>query len=81
MAKLTMVDLLRAHKAGGVLNGGYIGSSTPQNWDDWVAEHIDMTDPETAKFMAEWKIFNEASARFNAALHEQFTRLGVSELD
>jgi hypothetical protein len=81
MAKLTMKDLLRAHKAGGVLNGSYIGSSTPQNWDEWVAEYVDLTDPETAKFMDEWKIFNEASARFNAVLNEQFVRLGMSETD
>jgi hypothetical protein len=78
MAKTTMQQLLRAHMIGGVLNGSYPGASDAQNWDQYIAEHFDMNDPEVVKFLTEWKLFIDASERFNSILNEQMVQSGIN---
>jgi hypothetical protein len=79
MAKLTMATLMRAHCAGGVLDGGYPGTSTAQNWDQYIEDHFDLSDPELVQFLAEWKLFLDASTRFNPIVLAHMTSQGLVE--
>jgi hypothetical protein len=81
MSKLTMATLMRAHRAGGVLDGGYPGTSTTQNWDQYIEDHFDLTDPELVKFLAEWKLFLDAQTRFNPIVLAHMTSQGLVETD
>jgi hypothetical protein len=81
MSKLTMATLMRAHRAGAVLDGGYPGTSTTQNWDQYIEDHFDLTDPELVKFLAEWKLFLDAQTRFNSIVLAHMTSQGLVKTD
>lgn len=74
MAKTTLLNLLKCHRAGGVLNGGYPGTSTPENWDEYIKEHFDMDDPDLVEFLKEWKLHIDAELRFSKVLKNVATK-------